>query len=676
MLEYDDVTWEKDKRGDKIIIGRGTFGTVYAGTLHDQPVAIKAETLGEGDEEAWMKAARLHMRAIGPYIVKMIGIIVDRVGGRVTHYAVMERLAGTLTDLLLTRSGPHYNADLELRLALLADVAGGLAYLHAASVIHADMKPDNVLLTAPSRRMPLPVAKLADFGSSVQRRAGTRTRGTLVGERGTLVYMDPCLLDRSASITAASDVYSFGIMAWQVLTGCMPYAAEIADAAPASEGEAVLLLRAHVCGSRGKRPTVAVLVERGVPPAVVALIESCWAPAQASRPVMEAVHRGLEAAAVAAGAPSGNGSDGGCGPVPAPVPLPAAVPIIAPAPALASMALSTPASVVPVAPGPLAYEWDDQLFLRGHTDRVRSLALLPGGQLASGDEDGTVRVWDVARGGEATVVLEDLVGEVTALVAMPGTRRLAAGVSDPWPKTTGVIVVWDTNVTPPIRRATIDCGSGVCGLAVLRDDRLVAGCEDGGVRLVEVGADAGVVKSTLQGHTDVVRAGAVLPDDTLASGSYDTTVRLWDVGTRACVATLAGHTKYVFALVVLADGRLASGSLDKSVRLWDVATRACVGVLEGHTGCVNALAAVSVGRLVSGSDDKTIRVWDTRPTDTTSAGTAGMAAVGGVGPARATPVVVLEGHTNDVNTLLALPGGRLASGSRDNRVRLWSLPSP
>jgi len=301
---------------------------------------------------------------------------------------------------------------------------------------------------------------------------------------------------------------------------------------------------------------------------------------------------------------------------------------------------------------------------------VSSLVLLPGGRLASGDVLGTVRLWDAARGGEATAVLKGHGGHVRALAVLPDGRRLAAGV-DADGSEKGAIVEWDTGVVPPTRCATVDCDSSVWALAVLRDGCLAVGCADGGVRLVEVDAAAGAVVVMLEGHTKEVVALAVLPDGTLASGSYDKTVRLWNVGAPACVATLAEHSKLVTAMTVLTDGRLASGSYDASVRLWDVASRACVGVLKGHTHIVSALAALPDGQLASGSWDHTIRVWDTRPV----AGGGVLALVKRFLP-RATPVAVLNGHTDIVTVLQPLPGGRLASGSWDETVRLWRVPPP
>jgi len=667
-LAFSDIKWDKDADGEKVELGRGASGIVYAGRLDGQAVAIKHEMIDHPDDvAAWAKTVVLRMHTKGPHFAGMYGAVVctPTAGGRTAYYSVTERLAGTLTALLLKPGGVHYGADMKLRLQLLADVADGLAYLHAASVIHGDVKPDNVLLKAVSRWSPFPIAKLTGFGST-----GTRTRGTLV-------YMDPDLLDGIASITAASDVYSFGVMTWQVLSGLQPYAAELVAAAPATALEAERLLKAHVCGASGKRPPVAVLVGRGVPPAVVALVESCWAPAQASRPAMAEVYHALLYAWADAEASFARpaAASAGLHAAPAAAPLPAAAAAAAAAVAPAR-ALAPAGVVVPAGRASLVYKWHDRVVLRGHSTPVVSLALLPGGRLASGDEGGTVRLWDASRGGEATAVLEGRDGSVNALAALPDGRRLAAGVSAD-DGVDGAVVVWNMGVAPPTWCATIDCGCGVAALAVLRDGRLAVGCHDGGVRLVDADASAGAMTTSPMGHKRAVAALAVLPDGTLASGSRGRTVLLWDVGAQVCVAKLVGHKRGVYALAVLTDGRLASGSYDMSIRLWDVAARACVGVLEGHTNLVWALAALTYGRLASGSCDETIRVWDTRPA--AAAGAAGTRAAGAAAPtgrrtARATPVEFLEGHTGWVVALQPLPGGRLASGSDDGTVCLWQLP--
>jgi WD40 repeat protein len=96
---------------------------------------------------------------------------------------------------------------------------------------------------------------------------------------------------------------------------------------------------------------------------------------------------------------------------------------------------------------------------------------------------------------------------------------------------------------------------------------------------------------------------------------------------------------------------LASGSDDETVRIWSAATGAHVATLEGHTDWVFALAALPDGRLASGSDDKTIRLWNIATRACTQ---------------------VLQ-HPYGVLALAVLDGGRLASGCRDdNNVYIWS----
>jgi len=305
-------------------------------------------------------------------------------------------------------------------------------------------------------------------------------------------------------------------------------------------------------------------------------------------------------------------------------------------------------------------------------DLITALAVLADGRLAVGGFIGQVQLWDVVVRGTAVTATakEPQKGvSVDALAALPGGRRLAVGVGVGGGA--GGIVVWEVVNAPPVRCASIDCGSSVGSLAVLADGRLAAGCADGAVRIVDVGA--GVVVAVLEGHSGNVAALAVLPDGRLASGSNDTSVRVWDVGARACVATLTGHTGGVTCLAVLADGRLASGSRDGTVRLWDVVgAGTCVGVLSpgSDTDAVLSLAALPDGRLAAGTGDGGIWLWDTS-TEAAADAAASSRAAGAVS-------IAAVGHAvGGVKRLVALPDGRLASVQTfTTAVHLWEVPPP
>jgi len=299
--------------------------------------------------------------------------------------------------------------------------------------------------------------------------------------------------------------------------------------------------------------------------------------------------------------------------------------------------------------------------LRGHSIDLQSLAPLGDGRLASADDTGEVRVWDLAAGGGEVVAALRASGCVVALASLQNGHRLAAGMSR------GCIEIWEVGVVPFVRTLTIACGSGGVGaLAALHDGRLAAGSYDGKVLIVD--ADASAVTATLEGHTASVTVLVALPDGTLASGSDDSTVRLWDVSARACVAALAGHGGGIHALAVLADGRLASGAGDHTVRLWDVGARSCAGVLAGHISTVSALAALPDGRLASGSWDGSVRMWDTRPA---AAATASRAA-------GAAPMTAFAQGMFAPFALVPLPDGRFASASgwSEGAVYLFHVPPP
>ncbi|XP_027126629.1 RAF-like serine/threonine-protein kinase PRAF isoform X1 [Coffea arabica] len=205
-------------------LGSGTFGTVYHGKWRGTDVAIKRINdrcfAGKASEEErmrddfWNEAinlADLHH----PNVVAFYGVVLDGPGGSVatvTEYMVN----GSLRNAL--QKGDR-NLDKRKRLLIAMDVAFGMEYLHGKKIVHFDLKSDNLLvnLRDPHR----PICKVGDLGLS-KVKCQTLISG---GVRGTLPWMAPELLNGSSNLVSEKvDVYSFGIVMWELVTGEEPYA--------------------------------------------------------------------------------------------------------------------------------------------------------------------------------------------------------------------------------------------------------------------------------------------------------------------------------------------------------------------------------------------------------------------------------------------------------------------
>ena len=194
-------------------LGHGTMGTVYlARPLKgvDRPVAIKrVRILGTPDErDRLRREAETLARLDHPNIVRILEVIDDRDGiAIVMAYAPNGTLASRIASSPLTP---------EAVTAVLAPIADALGSAHRKGILHRDLKPQNVLFT--SDDLPL----LADFGIShdAAHTSITNTDFAL----GTAGYLDPDVAD-GAEPSEASDQYALGIVAYEALTGRLPFAA-------------------------------------------------------------------------------------------------------------------------------------------------------------------------------------------------------------------------------------------------------------------------------------------------------------------------------------------------------------------------------------------------------------------------------------------------------------------
>jgi CheY-like chemotaxis protein len=196
-------------------LGRGAMGVVLV--AEDQrlkrKVAIKLvqpELLGAGFRKRFMEEARAMARVNHPNVVT---IYASGTHGSLPYF-VMELVDGKTVDAWLAER--RHPIDLDVALRLLNEVCTGVAAIHAAGTVHRDIKPSNILIGADSR------VRITDFGVSARYRNGVATPSELVG---TPAYMAPeiAFAGRDAAISPRVDVYSLACVAYELITGHMPF---------------------------------------------------------------------------------------------------------------------------------------------------------------------------------------------------------------------------------------------------------------------------------------------------------------------------------------------------------------------------------------------------------------------------------------------------------------------
>jgi len=248
------------------LLGKGSQGEVFQGTWITSEVAVKKVDVGQVDPEIideFCQEADIMRRLRHPNLTLFLGVSVKH-----PHLAIVTEIVkkGSLFDLLKDDSQPlTWKRCLQLSL----DIAQGMQYLHEHSppIIHRDLKSLNILVDANWR------AKVADFGMTRFHHEGTMT------QCGSPLWMSPEMI-RNDPYDEKADVYSFGIVLWELYTKKIPYR---------GSGLNPSLLVVKVV-KEDLRPAIPLRC----PLQVVRLIEGCWHPNPNRRPSFKKITKTLQ----------------------------------------------------------------------------------------------------------------------------------------------------------------------------------------------------------------------------------------------------------------------------------------------------------------------------------------------------------------------------------------------
>ena len=256
-----DLRWIINSNSIKIMktIGLGGSSDVYLGEYRGTEVAVKKLRISEAKKD-YIKEYKREVSSLTllyhPYLVLLMGVTVEPYNlSIITEYCK----GGNLFELLIKR--PNIDLSWELRIKILLEIAIGMNFLHTNNppILHRDLKSLNILLTNKiETNYDTSDIKISDFGLS---RLYQKSY-ILTGHLGTCYWMAPEIIVNKKYSTKI-DVYSFGIIIWEVCTRKTPYSCM-------SQQQ----VEFYVSVKKG-RPNLKI-IPKNTPPKIIELMKKCW----------------------------------------------------------------------------------------------------------------------------------------------------------------------------------------------------------------------------------------------------------------------------------------------------------------------------------------------------------------------------------------------------------------
>jgi serine/threonine protein kinase len=250
---------------------KGSFGEVSKCIWKGTPVAVK-KIMNVADVQTFQQEALMMHSISHPNCVRLYGVCAPP-----NSALVMEWMGGgDLEQFLSQRPLPAIHR----RLSFFRQVCAGLNSLHSHEpdpIVHRDIKPANILLDSDAKN-----AKLADFGLSEIKTASYAGSKAV----GTLLYFAPEMLLRGVPSHQPTDIYAMGLILWEMLAGKLVW--------HNPDGSPFQPFQLNAMYNIRERPSLDELPP-GLDPAVIALMQDCWAEDPAQRPTADELWRRMSA---------------------------------------------------------------------------------------------------------------------------------------------------------------------------------------------------------------------------------------------------------------------------------------------------------------------------------------------------------------------------------------------